>query len=102
MAYAPYEQLLNMTNLTSTLIEPYDIALGGSGLIFIIFYFAIIVLIALSTESPAGTAVFSLLGAIIFYLLIPVSAHPFFYGIALFSLAITLYKLFVHKRGAAI
>ena len=101
MTYTPYESLLNGSYFGSV-AQSYDLSFGGNGFFYILIYFGILSVIALSTESPAATGVFALLGGVVFYNLIPPSFHNVFYAITLLFVAITLYKLFVHKRGAMV
>lgn len=101
MTYAPYESLVNGSYFPA-IASSYDISLGGNGFFYVFAYFGILVTIALTTESPAPVGVFALVGGVVFYELIPTSFHTAFYAIAVLSVAITLYKLFVHKRGSAI
>lgn len=99
--YEPFGQLLNGSYFSSV-NSMYDGVLGGNGFYYVLIYFSILVFVALVTESPAPVAVYSLLGGIMFYNLIPKSMHDLFYTIAVLSVAITLYKLFIHKRGSPI
>jgi len=101
MTYVPYEQMLNGSFIQSSM-GVYDFALGGGGILYVLFYFLILAIIQISTESPASTAVFSLISAIAFYALIPVSYHNFFYALTVMATAMTLYKLFMYKRGAVV
>lgn len=101
MNYTPYQQILNGSFVQGS-IGVFDLALGGSGIIWVLFYFLIVGIIQVSTESPASTAVFSLITAIAFYALIPVAYHNFFYIITVLAVAMTLYKLFMYKRGSVI
>ena len=101
MTYTPYDQLLNWSLFTAV-FNSYDTALGGSGLIYLVFYFGILAGLALATESPAAVGVWNIVCAAALISFMPVAYHGFVYGIAVMGLAITFYKMFIHKRGATI
>lgn len=97
--YLPYDQLLN-GSFFQAIFNVYDLATGGSGLVYFIFYIGIILLLALAVESPAPIGFFTILGAIVFTPLMPVGLQRSLYVIALFGIAITLYKVFIYKRAS--
>jgi hypothetical protein len=80
----------------------YDTSFGGGGLFFLIMYLTLLILVALATESPAPIGVFALLGGLIFIPFMAVAYQPYGYAIALLGIALTVYKVFVYKRGSQI
>lgn len=99
--YLPYDQLLN-GSFFGSVFNVYDTSFGGGGIVYLMFYAAIIILIALATESPAPVAVFTILGALMFLPMMSGSYQKLVYTIAVLGIAITLYKIFIHKRGSQI
>ena len=101
MTYAPYETFINGSYLQGS-VDVFDVALGGQGFLFVFLYFALLIVLAITTESPAVTGVYAAVGGIIFYSLIPASFHNVFYAITVFAIAITIYKVFIYKRGGMV
>ncbi len=99
--YTPYDDLLDM-KIFEAALDSYDLALGGNGLIYLVIYLGIILAVAVSTESPLSTAVVTIFGALLFGSLMPGAHQKIFYGIAVFGLAITIFKVFIYKRGSRI
>jgi len=101
MGYEPFYHLMN-GSIFKAAFGTYDVAFGGSGIEFLIFYVGILILVGLATESPAPVGVWTVLGAAIFLDKMPPALQPIVYGIAVLGIAMTLYKIFMYKRGAQV
>jgi len=59
-----------------------------------IFFFVTLVVIYIKTENPAYIIFYSILGNYLIGTYVVPLTHPIFYGIAVFSLALVLWKMF--------
>lgn len=96
---AMYDAFANASYFSSV-ADMYDLSFGGTGWWYVLIYFTLMAVIFFTTESPAGLAVFTVFGALIFKPYIPTALEPVFYTIAVLGLAMTMYKLFKPKQAS--
>lgn len=101
MTYLPYEMMLN-GSYVGAVTTAYDIPLGSTGWFYVVLYMIGLTIVAIYTESPSNTVIASVFGGLAMFALMPSVSLKMFYAIAVFALALTLFKYFTHKQGSAV